>query len=404
MAFTALLILTFALIGRPQDAFPELQAIRPAVLLTAIAVMFSFFRLNGERLCSLFTTAETKKYLLFYFLMAAGIPFAYYRLEALDFVFRYYSSCLLFYCVLFINIDSLKKLKTALFAICVSTLFYSLFSLAKGSFAQERFSFGTMYDPNDLAYFLISLFPLSLFYLIHNGGRFRKITAVAAIGCSLTAAFMTGSRGGLIGLLVVIVVLLYSRAGRIRWTHAVFIAMVISAFLLLNRESLNMDRYRSFGRISADYNITDEFGRLQIWKKGLQLTLSNPITGVGVNCFSMAVGYLREAEETPPAWQVSHNSYIQVAAEVGLIGFIVFLSIIWGCFKNFSHCRKGGTASAEANEVKTIAGLLQAGFAGNLAAAFFLSQSYSVLFPLFFAFSALLRKFRDRLQAGATPD
>lgn len=148
----------------------------------------------------------------------------------------------------------------------------------------------------------------------------------------------------------------------------------------------------SLTEIESDYNVSDEFGRVEIWGRGLQLILSNPITGVGVNCFPMAIGYEREAEGKIPKWQAAHNSYIQIATETGVIGFIIFIAIIIACLKNFSHYSRMETSSPEAREFKTIAGLLQMGFIGSLISAFFLTQGYSILFTLFFVFSAVLRK------------
>ena len=153
-----------------------------------------------------------------------------------------------------------------------------------------------------------------------------------------------------------------------------------------------MARFLSVTDYENDYNITSETGRIAIWKIGVNLTLSNPITGVGVKCFPMAIGYYRSDTGLIPRWQRAHNSYLQVSSELGLIGFFVFISIIISCIKNFSYFSKKEISLTKSDEIKTIGGLVLIGFIGSLIPAFFLSQAYSILFTLYFAFSAAMRK------------
>ncbi len=385
------------MIGRPQDVFPVLGPLRPALLFTIVNL--TVILLGKKRLSTseLFKFRESKKYALFYMLMIIGIPFAYHRREAFNYIFLQYLSNILFFYIFLIQIDSFKKLKTVLYTICLSTLFYGLFSLTKGSFASGRYSFGTMYDPNDLAYFLVSLFPLSIFYFIHNEGIFKRIIAIIIVSISISAILLTGSRGGFVGLIAVFILILFTRLNSIKWSYRIALLTGVILISVLYSEKINTERFLTLREISSDYNVTDEFGRVEVWKRGLRLALSNPITGVGVNCFGMAIGYAREAEGVIPRWQVAHNSFIQVATEVGLIGFAVFISIVLGCVKNFSDCKKLESLSVEIDELKTIAGLLKIAFIGLLITAFFLTHGYSILFTLLFAFSAILRKMRNNL-------
>ena len=67
--------------------------------------------------------------------------------------------------------------------------------------------------------------------------------------------------------------------------------------------------------MGSDYNVSEETGRVQIWKRAYQLISENPLTGIGANCFPMALGYLRQELFLTPRWQASHNSYIQIITE-----------------------------------------------------------------------------------------
>ena len=43
-----------------------------------------------------------------------------------------------------------------------------------------------------------------------------------------------------------------------------------------NLDKINIDRYRTLGDLQADYNVSDEFGRTQIWRRGYVRCLSAP--------------------------------------------------------------------------------------------------------------------------------
>lgn len=393
MSFKFFSLWAFVLLGRPQDLLPVLQPIRPAVLFAIITLVFVFFKTGGMQLFSIFKQSETKRYMFFYLVMIAGIPFAYHRKMAFDFIFLIYLMNILFFLVFLLEVNSMKRLKTIILIITISTFLYSVFGLTKGSFSQGRFLiYGAMFDPNDIAYVLLSLFPLCFFYIVHKEGFLKRLLAIISIGASIILILFTGSRAGVIGLITLFLLLLFTKLEKVRWLYKV--AFLIALFILyfLYEDKINIERYMTIIDIESDYNITDEFGRTQIWKRAYQLITENPLTGVGANCFPMALGYLREDLFLIPQWQAAHNSYIQIITETGLIGFILFLSIIISSIKNFLRVKNLKVITKEASELKTIGGLLFLGFIGHNIVAFFLSQGYSIFFTLFFAFSAALSR------------
>ncbi|WP_142785720.1 O-antigen ligase family protein [Changchengzhania lutea] len=92
-------------------------------------------------------------------------------------------------------------------------------------------------------------------------------------------------------------------------------------------------------------------GRLFIWKRTIELISDHPFTGVGYNLFGSVyptyqANYLKSNPQDPLsllANDVNHtfNEYLYIAAELGLIGFILFLSILLLLIKPFKdHLRK----------------------------------------------------------------
>lgn len=341
--------------------------------------------------------------------MIFGIPFALHKRYAFNYIFKLYLSNMLFFCIFVVQVNSIKKLEKVLFTLCLSVFFYSIFTLATGKFFQgidvsgelqdRRFSAGGMFDPNDLAYFFVSLLPLVSFFISKNEAIYKKIIAAISIVISLYVILLTGSRGGFLGLAAVLLLITFTKLGGLKVSQKIILVVCLIIGFACYSHKIDMNRYLSMTSIEDDYNLTDETGRLGIWKRGIQVTLSHPITGVGVNCFPMAIGYSRQEEGVIPKWQSPHNSYIQVATEVGLIGFTLFILIIIKCLKNFAHFKEINTTNYELLQLNSISRLLLLGFIGHLVCALFLTQAYSVLFTLFFALSAVVRRLYSNCEA-----
>jgi O-antigen ligase len=405
MVFGTFMVWMFVMIGRPQDVFEWLQPLRPSLVLGVISLALVFFTTSALQWRSLFQWAETRKYLLFFLVLIVGIPFAYHRSVAFESILFLNLMNLLFFMVFVLLVHSIDRLRRVLVLLIYVLLFYSVFGLMNGSFAEGRFFiYGTMYDPNDIAYVLISLFPFSLLCFVSGGGRFNKIVSVIAAASSVILVLYTGSRGGLLGLATIVGLLLFTNMGSVKATHKLIMSVGLLVGAIFIYENINVERYLSLANVDGDYNVNSETGRLGIWTRAYDLLLQNPILGVGSGCFSMAIGYLRESAGAQQVWQEAHNSYVQVAVETGLLGFSVFLSLIVGSLLSFWRCRSievGDRPGSSRNELGTLAGLMQAAFVGHLICAFFLSQGYSLLFTMFFGLSAIMRRLAaDSVSAG----
>ena len=397
MSFRLFIIWTFILIGRPQDYFYFLMPFRPAFVFTFITLFATLFD-KGFSFEGILETSESKKYTLLYCIMIFGIPFAYHRRLAFNGIFLVYLANMIYFYLFIIHVDSIKKLKTILFTLSVSALGYSIFVLGN-VWHRTRLTAGTMFDPNDLAYFFINVIPISFIFVLGNERLSKKIIAVVSIMVSLSVTLLTGSRGGFVGLLVMLLLILLTKAGGLKRSHKMALITGLIVIFSYYGYRIDMARYMTITDIESDYNITDEFGRIAIWKRSLGFTISNPITGVGFSCFPMAIGYDRDADGAIPRWQTTHNSYLQISSELGLIGFAVFMSLIIGCLKNFSYWRKTVMTSTETHEFNMIGGLLQIGFIASLVTAFFLSKAYSIFFTVFFGISASLIKIHDSINS-----
>jgi hypothetical protein len=87
-----------------------------------------------------------------------------------------------------------------------------------------------------------------------------------------------------------------------------------------------------------DYNVTAHSGRIEIGKRGLKIMAENPIFVVGINGFTIAEGLSHK--DVGGKWSTAHNSFIQIGAELGVMGLFLFCYIIWTSLKGIKKVLK----------------------------------------------------------------
>ena|ERR1041385_3837255 len=237
----------------------------------------------------------------------------------------------------------------------------------------------TYYDENDLATLIVCTLPLVLYLWRRPTALFGRAVLAGITLFLMTTLGRTGSRGGFLGFLMVALYLLL-RFSTISTAKRVGAVAVLSILLV----SLASDQY--FARIetilhpSKDYNWSgkSETGRMEIWKRGVGYMMDNPIVGVGANAFPKADGTLSpEAQERMRygrgfKWSTAHNSFLQIGAELGVMGLVLLLLLFVDVFRLLAWVRRWTRG-----EIAILAQVLTACCVGFFVTALFLSQAYS---------------------------
>jgi O-antigen ligase len=71
-------------------------------------------------------------------------------------------------------------------------------------------------------------------------------------------------------------------------------------------------------------------GRFTFWKKAISIVRSSPVWGTGLNTYTRVL--MRNPDRG--TWWYAHNSYLQMAAETGMLGLAAFL---WMLFVLLRH-------------------------------------------------------------------
>ena len=248
---------------------------------------------------------------------------------------------------------------------------------ADAGIAAERLG-GAGVDPNILAMTLVGAATMSagLAAMRRNSNALRAFAGVSATLCTL-AVLGTVSRGGILSLVVVLIAAaVLSGEGRRTGVVALGAAIVISGGLYLVVIAPPYVRERITQNDGGA-------GRSDLWKIALRMVQHNPVVGVGAGNFPISSvhyllrpGTITRSDFIVDNPKVAHNVYLEIPAELGVIGLTLFLAII-----GFS-LRCGARAARLFRErgdrdMEILARAVMLGAIGMLTANFFISQQFN---------------------------
>ena len=172
---------------------------------------------------------------------------------------------------------------------------------------EERVRYrGELHDPNEVA---LTVCAGALSLLIGFALRRRNLLNIALCSAGVALVVMTvlatKSRGGLVSAALVPGVYLLRRY---RFKGLAVMAALALPLILFG------------GRSGANADVSTQL-RYEAWATGLDLFKENPIFGVGARLFS------------DHHYLTAHNSLVLTLAELGLVGMMLFVTIIYMTFK-----------------------------------------------------------------------
>jgi len=260
-----------------------------------------------------------------------------------------------------------------------------------GSGAAWRLGHLYYYDANDFATLAVTAIPLALYFVLSAQRPLVRAAAALSIAVLIPGFLRSGSRGGFIAFVVMLAFLVMRYRGIPLRVRLVVAAAVAVAFLAFATDKY-WDQMTTIGS-DTDYNMTEESGRINIWRRGVGYMFDNPMFGVGPNNFPVAEGTLspfaaRAQMGRGVRWNAAHNSYVQAGAELGIPGLLLFLAVIASALLALRRAgRQGGGALSSA---------LTASLLGFVVGAFFLSLAYSEMLYTLVALAIGLQKVTAR--------
>jgi len=173
---------------------------------------------------------------------------------------------------------------------------------------------------------------LSLYFLKEVNSKRQKVMYVAVIILTVLVTLMTGSRTAFIKVLLGIACFLFltSRGKRLKMTLIILLILCVMYYLVMEipffysiigwrMEGLT-NLFTGEGQVDHSAQIRNEFiyDAIAQWKK-------EPIFGYGIDCYRVV--------NTVKANYYAHNNFVELLADLGVIGFAVYYGGYFYCFK-----------------------------------------------------------------------
>ncbi|HVA61409.1 MAG TPA: O-antigen ligase family protein [Mycobacteriales bacterium] len=219
---------------------------------------------------------------------------------------------------------------------------------------------------NDYAFVLAAVLPIGAWLVLNQTG-WRRIVALVSAGLIAAGIVLSVSRGA--WLAVVASFVLYAAANRQHASRIVGLALVAAVVT-------SLFVYANPGRVSqgvqakqvvAQENVDS---RLALYQGALGLTVRHPLLGVGPGNFGNYYYQITGAPPGTPPLLVVHDTYLEVAAELGVPGFIFFMTFLAMCLLRLNGAVRSGAGPPG------LAGFVRASFIAVLVGFLTLSEEF----------------------------
>lgn len=364
-------------VGRLPELFEFLQPIhlgKVTLLLAFVAVI-----LNWQNSNSLTAVKSGRRMILFAALCIVSLSFSIWRSGTLAFITK---DLVNIFSVFFLTYKTSVNLTTIRFYFMAFGAILGVMTvMAILAYSTGRMVISDTYDPNDVG--LVVLTSSALLYGYSRGKNTKFRTAIISISIlGLFVALSTQSRGAFLGIIAVVVYFMISdfqaNNGRLyRWPSiqaAGLVACLVVVFLYFLPDS-SWDRILTLFELEKDYNTSSETGRLAIWQRGVETFFSRP-WGVGAGVYQsadIAVG---------GRYHTAHNSMLQIAVELGLIGLLIFVGFFLELWRIGGRliCASKTLENMSLESAVSFGAALRGSTIAFLITSFFLSMGYSRIF------------------------
>ena len=421
IAFKALLAFTFVLFIRPQDQLPFLRPLHLADVTATIALITLIAGRMARGAAVSRLTPELVAVVALGGVMLATAPFSVWPGGAVGVFTELYSKVILVFALMVNTVTTRARLERLITMIVVGTSYIAVRAVvdyARGVNLVEDGRVtgavgGLFGNPNDMALNMVAFLPLAIVLALMKGRPLIRLLAFVGVPAIAAAIVFSKSRGGTVGLVAMLLVLLFQMR-RLRPRVAALVVVATMAAIPVLPASFT-ERMSSIFNPEEDPTGSRE-ARKRLLREGYAAFLQNPVVGVGAGQFQ---NYL--PEERQEAWRETHNAVLQVAAELGVVGVLVFTFIVISGFiavrragqalrrvRRQRQARAPDPAGVRRQPLELYTAAMLASLIGWFAAAMFASVAYYWTFYLVLGLAAALRditlrEVQETAEVGRTP-
>jgi O-antigen ligase len=401
-AFRGLVAFTVVLILAPQAFMPILEPLRIALLAAGLAVVSHLvdrwgrgLRVPGGRPRELVLVGC----LLVWSMLT--VPLSIWPSNSLNTLTDTYVKSVAVFWLLAEVVNTPKRLRTLLWTLSVLSVPLAVTGVrhfASGAYgAADRiagYASGVASNPNDLALTLDLLIPITAVLVLNARRVAVKMAGGAILAVCVMAVVATFSRGGFLALAVEAALFIFVLARRRAWTRLGVAVLLVGLAMPLLPASYG-DRLATIASINSDPTGSSQ----ERWRDTLaavQYVRTHPVFGAGLGNDVLALNEIRGA-----TWTMVHNAYLDYAVDLGLVGLILYVSLVASSILTARSVERQPPEHApEGQELSTLATGVRISLMAFAAAAFFYPVAYHFYFYYFAGLALALRTCRAGLAGG----
>jgi O-antigen ligase len=230
-------------------------------------------------------------------------------------------------------------------------------------FSDRMQGLGYYGNPNEFGKLMCTAIPFFGIFALTSKSFILRLVTAGGIALMITAIGLTQSRTCFVvlGIIVVVPFMISSNKGLIKRLVLFGLIGVGLIFVISQLPGPLQERMQSIVNFSSDESFQ---GRTRSWREGFQMVTWYPLYGVGKGQWSSYHGL------------APHNSFVQIMAEMGIPGIIVFCMIVWRSWQQLvAYVRNPG--QTKDRTLLAISKALGASYLGYLFYIFLGNQGYS---------------------------
>ena len=282
--------------------------------------------------------------------------------------------------------DRLRKLVLVMaFSLGMRALTDAFFGLRTGGeFRVYGAPDSFMADNNDFALALNMILPLLYFAGVNEQNRWIRVALRLCFLAGVFSVILTYSRGGLLGLATVLILIAAMSRYRI-----LALALLGAVSMLVVSFAPQAWTDRMDGMINGKVDSSAK-QRLIAWQTGWNLVMDYPITGGGLAAYPDVTVFRHYQPEPMPGGRESegpHSIYFQVLGEQGFPGLALFILLLGSCVFSMHKLRHQARRRARTHWATPYTQMFEVSLAAFVVSGAFLGRAY---FDLWYEIAACI--------------
>ena len=322
----------FIVFLQPGILWPDLAPAKPFMLLSIIAAVYGMTRpgaigqLVGRLRHPIFVW-------LCIFVFIQAISVYYSGVAAILDMFSFWDTYAIFVVVSLLLLRDTEQLYRFIAGTLVGSSvvigygIYAVFIHAPALEGNRAGSYGMYQNHNDYTFLILMALPYAYMGVrLAKGGLVKALLVIFVLACML-GTVLSLSRGGIVGLVLMLTMLYWRSTSGSRRTIGVVLLVSVGSVGIVWQFAAREENQK--GHYTAEDAKTT---RYELWRAARKIIEKKPILGIGSGRFSEKAREYAELSHNNIG-KVSHNTYLEVLTGSGILGFVSFMAILLGVLK-----------------------------------------------------------------------